>query len=180
MRVTVFCTLDSVLKCTFIISCWYQNNCNLTLLFIFWYTFYCLIKTPGLIITPPFLSENFQILKTCLIITPPLAQKILLLIILVLFSCFSLGRKPDDIPLLQRIRDYNCRCSSHADDPLVFFDNFVERQSIRSGELRRNTLRIPVGVGRTFKSGMDMTNWYDMSTRNWYFISIVQLFTFVI
>ena len=42
------------------------------------------------------------------------------------------------------------------------------------------SIRIPVGVGRTFKSGMDMTYWYDLSTRNWYFISIVQLFIFVI
>ena len=45
-------------------------------------TFHCLIKTPGLIITPPFLSELFQILKTCLIITPPLVQKILIIIIM--------------------------------------------------------------------------------------------------
>lgn len=37
-------------------------------------TFHCLIKTPRLIKPPPFLRENFQILKTCLI-TPPLRTK---------------------------------------------------------------------------------------------------------
>ena len=51
---------------------------------------------------------------------------------------------------------------------------------IRLGELSRNTLRIPIGVGQTFKSGMDMTYWYDLSIRNWYFISIVELFIFEI
>ena len=50
-------------------------------------TFYCLVKTPGLIITPTFLSELFQILKTCLIITPPLVQKILL-ILFIFFHLF--------------------------------------------------------------------------------------------
>ena len=77
---------------------------------------------------------------------PPLAQKILRIIILVLFSYFSLGMKPDDIPLLQGIRDYNCRFSSHADDPLVFLKEFCQM-----------SIRIPVGLGRAFKSGKGMT-----------------------
>ena len=54
--------------------------------------------------------------------------------------------KPDDIPLLQGIRDYNCRFSSHADDPLVFFKKFCQ-----------TSIRIPVGLGRAFKSGKGMT-----------------------
>ena len=43
------------------------------------FTFYCLIKTPSLI-TPPFLRENFQILKTCLIKPPPFVPKNIVLI----------------------------------------------------------------------------------------------------
>ena len=43
-------------------------------------TLHCLIKTPRLIKPPPFLRENFQILKTCLIKPPPFVPKNIVLI----------------------------------------------------------------------------------------------------
>ena len=58
--------------------------------------------------------------------TPPLVQKILL-IILIFFHAFF-GMEPDDIPLPQTIGDYNSRCRSHQDDPLFLFDKFVKLQ----------------------------------------------------
>ena len=65
---------------------------------------------------PPFLSELFQILKTCLIITPPLVQKILL-IILISFRLFLAQIFTIIIHFLKRIIDYESRCLSQADDP---------------------------------------------------------------
>ena len=65
-------------------------------------------------------------MKTFLIITPPLVQKSLL-IILIFFHAFF-GMEPDDIPLPQTIGDYNSRCRSHQDDPLFLFDKFVKLQ----------------------------------------------------
>ena len=84
-------------------------------------------KNPRFNNNPPFLRENFQILKTFLIITPPLVQKILLMI-LIFFHAFFFGMEPDDIPLPQTIGDYNSRCRSHQDDPLFLFDKFVKLQ----------------------------------------------------
>ena len=107
---------------------------------------------------PRFFKRKFSDFENMLNNNPPLSTKNIANNYSCIIFIVFFGMKSENIPLLQRIRDYNCRCSSHADDPLVFFDNFVERQSIRSDKLRRNTLKIPLGVGRTFKSDMDMKN----------------------
>ena len=65
-------------------------------------TFHCLIKTPRLIKTPPFLRENFQILKTCLIKTPPFVPKNIVNNTYV-FSCVSCSMEPDKMSFPQCI-----------------------------------------------------------------------------
>ena len=76
-------------------------------------------KNPRFNNNPPFLSELFQILKTCLIITPPLVQK-MLLIILIFFGLFLARIFKIIIHFLKRIIDYESRCLSQADDPSPF------------------------------------------------------------
>ena len=127
-------------------------------------TLYCLIKNPGWIITPPFLRENFQILKTCLIITPPLSTKNISGNSYI-FSCFSLGRS---------LTTFLCPKAPEIIIPDVppiptnphLFNNFVKYQlelvTVSSFYILSKviTVRTPVSVGRTFKSGKDMTYWY--------------------
>ena len=76
-------------------------------------------KKPRFNNNPPFLSELFQILKTCLIITPPLVQKILLIILIFFHVVF--GTKSDDNHFLKTIRYYNPRCLSQAEDRALLF-----------------------------------------------------------
>ena len=121
-------------------------------------------KKPRFNNNPPFLSENFQILKTCLIITPPLSTKNISGNSYI-FSCFSLGRS---------LTTFLCPKAPEIIIPDVppiptnphLFNNFVKYQlelvTVSSFYILSKviTVRTPVSVGRTFKSGKDMTYWY--------------------
>ena len=129
------------------------------------FTFYCLIKIPGLILTPPLVQKT-------------------LLIILIFFHVFF-GTKSDNIHFLKRIRDYNSRCQSQADRHILFFfdrfwnatrlGNWVKFLSI---VIR---LEFQFVVERYINAAwiwhIEMTHWLASGISN---ISIVHLFIFEI